>query len=75
MKPKGFGANHVVSTKDSAAIKKLGGSFDLVISTVNVKLDWDAMIGTLAPNGRLHVVGAVLEPIPRRGVLANHAAA
>src|SRR4029077_5022718 len=29
-----------------------------------VPLDWDAMIGTLAPNGRLHVVGAVLEPIP-----------
>jgi uncharacterized zinc-type alcohol dehydrogenase-like protein len=25
---------------------------------------WDAMIGALAPNGRLHVVGAVLEPIP-----------
>jgi uncharacterized zinc-type alcohol dehydrogenase-like protein len=61
---KRFGANHVVSSKDSAAIKKLGGSFDLLISTVNVKLDWDAMIGTLAPNGRLHVVGAVLEPIP-----------
>ena len=61
---KGFGANRVVSSKDSAAIRKLGGSFDLLISTVNVKLDWDAMIGTLAPNGRLHVVGAVLEPIP-----------
>jgi len=61
---KGFGANHVVSSKDSAAIKKLGGSFDLLINTANVKLDWDALIGTLAPNGRLHVVGAVLEPIP-----------
>ena len=61
---RGFGANHVVSSKDPAAIKKLGGSFDLLISTVNVTLDWDAMIGTLAPNGRLHVVGAVLEPIP-----------
>jgi uncharacterized zinc-type alcohol dehydrogenase-like protein len=61
---KGFGANHAVSTKNTAAIKKLGGSFDLLISTVNVKLDWDALIGTLAPNGRLHVVGAVLEPIP-----------
>ncbi len=61
---KRFGANHVVTTKDSAAIKKLVGSFDLLISTVNVKLDWDAMIGTLAPNGRLHFVGAVLEPIP-----------
>jgi uncharacterized zinc-type alcohol dehydrogenase-like protein len=61
---KGFGANHVVSSRDSAAIKKLAGSFDLLISTVNVRLDWDAMIGTLAPNGRLHVVGVVLEPIP-----------
>src|ERR1700685_4235295 len=61
---KGFGANQVVSSKDSAAIKKLGGRFDLLISTVNAKLDWDAIIGTLAPNGRLHVVGAVLEPIP-----------
>jgi uncharacterized zinc-type alcohol dehydrogenase-like protein len=61
---KGFGANHVVSSTDSAAIGKLGGSFNLLISTVNVPLDWGAMIGTLAPNGRLHVVGAVLEPIP-----------
>jgi uncharacterized zinc-type alcohol dehydrogenase-like protein len=61
---KGFGAHHVVSTKNPAAIKRLGGTFDLLISTVNVKLDWDALIGTLAPNGKLHVVGAVLEPIP-----------
>ncbi len=61
---KGFGANHVFTSKDSAAIKKLSGNFNLLISTVNVKLDWDAMIGMLAPNGRLHVVGAVLEPIP-----------
>jgi uncharacterized zinc-type alcohol dehydrogenase-like protein len=61
---KSFGANHVVSSKDSAAIKNLAGSLDLLISTVNVPLDWDAMIGTLAPNGRLHVVGAVLQPIP-----------
>src|SRR3954463_9643069 len=61
---RGFGASHVVSSKDSDAIKKLAGSFDLLISTVNVKLDWDAMINTLAPNGRLHNVGAVVEPIP-----------
>ncbi len=61
---KGFGANHVVSSKDSTAIKKLGGSFDFLISTVDATLDWDAMIGALAPNGRLHVVGVALEPIP-----------
>jgi len=61
---KGFGAHHVVSSRDAAGLKKLAGSFDLLISTVNVKLDWDAWINTLAPHGRLHVVGAVLEPIP-----------
>jgi len=61
---KGFGAHHVVSSKDSAAIKKLAGTFDLLIDTANVPLDWDAMIGALAPNGRLHVVGVVPEPIP-----------
>ena len=61
---RGFGASQVVSTKDSAAIKKLVGSIDLLISTVNVPLDWDAILNTLAPSGRLHIVGAVLKPIP-----------
>jgi uncharacterized zinc-type alcohol dehydrogenase-like protein len=61
---RGFGARHVVSSRDPAAIKKLAGRFDLLISTVNVPLDWAALIDTLAPNGRLHVVGAVLEPMP-----------
>jgi len=51
----GFGAHHVVSSRDSAAVKKLGGSFDLLINTVNATLD---------PNGRLHTVGVVPEPIP-----------
>jgi uncharacterized zinc-type alcohol dehydrogenase-like protein len=61
---RGFGAHHVVSSRDSAAIRKLAGTFDLLIITVNVALDWEALINTLAPNGRMHVVGAVLEPIP-----------
>jgi uncharacterized zinc-type alcohol dehydrogenase-like protein len=59
-----FGADHVVATRDLAAIKKLAGSFGLLISTVNANLDWDAMISALAPNGRLHIVGVVPEPIP-----------
>ena len=61
---RGFGAHHVVSSRDSAAIKKLAGTFDLLIVTVNAPLDWDALIAALAPNGRLHFVGFVLEPIP-----------
>ena len=30
---------------------------------MNVKLDWNAYIGTLAPKGRLVYVGATLEPL------------
>jgi uncharacterized zinc-type alcohol dehydrogenase-like protein len=58
-----FGAHHVVSSRDLAAIKRLQGSLDLLIVTVNVPLDWTAFMDTLAPRGRMHVVGAVLEPI------------
>lgn len=61
---KGFGAHHALTTKDSEGIKRLAGTFDLLISTVNAKLDWDPIIGMLAPNGRLHDVGVVLDPIP-----------
>src|SRR5437870_6431308 len=59
---RGFGASHVVSSRDSAAANKLAGTFDLLIVTVNVTLDCAAMIASLAPNGRMHVVVAVPEP-------------
>ena len=59
-----LGAHAVVNSRDSAAMKKIAGSLDFVISTVSVSLDWPAILETLAPKGRLHVVGAVLEPIP-----------
>ena len=59
-----LGAHHVVGTRDKAALTKLAGSFDFILVTVNVALDWDAYIAALAPDGRLHFVGAVLEPVP-----------
>lgn len=60
---RGFGAHHVVSSRDAQAIAQLGGSLDLLIVTVNVTLDWPALLNTLGPEGRLHIVGAVLEPL------------
>jgi len=54
----------VVSSRDSDAIAKLAGSLDLILDTVNAPLDWNGLLGALAPGGKLHVVGAVLEPIP-----------
>ena len=59
-----FGAHRVVASRDSAAIKAIAGSLDLLLVTVNVTMDWNALLDTLAPKGRMHVVGAVLEPIP-----------
>jgi alcohol/geraniol dehydrogenase (NADP+) len=59
-----FGAHRVVSSRDTAAIQALAGTYDLILDTVNAPLDWSALLGALAPGGRLHVVGAVLEPIP-----------
>jgi alcohol/geraniol dehydrogenase (NADP+) len=59
-----MGAHHVVNSRDAASLKKLGGTLNFIISTVNVPLDWDAILTTLAPKGRLHIVGAVLQPIP-----------
>jgi len=59
-----LGAHHVVSSRDRAAVSKLTGTLDFILVTVNVTLDWDAYIAALAPDGRLHFVGAVLEPVP-----------
>lgn len=59
-----LGAHHVVSSRDRAAIAKLEGSLDFILVTANVTLDWNAYLAALAPDGRLHFVGAVLEPVP-----------
>lgn len=59
-----FGAHRVVSSRDATAMRGIAGTLDLIIDTVNVPLDWEALMATLAPKGRLHIVGAVLEPIP-----------
>lgn len=59
-----LGAHSTVSSKDSAQLQKLAGSLDFILVTANATLDWNAIFNALAPKGRLHVVGAVLEPIP-----------
>lgn len=58
-----LGAHRVVNTRSAADIAALAGSLDAIVSTVNVSLDWNALIAALAPKGKLHTVGAVLDPI------------
>ncbi|MGH7992607.1 MAG: zinc-binding dehydrogenase, partial [Limisphaerales bacterium] len=59
-----FGAHHVVNSRDAAQLQKIAGSLNFILCTANATLPWDAIIASLAPKGRLHIVGAVPEPIP-----------
>jgi uncharacterized zinc-type alcohol dehydrogenase-like protein len=59
-----LGAHHVVNTRKDDDLNRIKGTLDLLLVTVNVPLNWPAMMATLRPKGRMHVVGAVIEPIP-----------
>lgn len=61
---KRMGAHDVIDTHSAEALKAAANRFDFIISTVTASLDWSAYLSALAPKGRLHVVGAVPEPIP-----------
>lgn len=58
-----LGAHHTLNSRDDAEIEAAAGRFDLILSTVNVGLDWNGYINTLKAKGRLHFLGAALEPI------------
>ncbi|NNK93699.1 MAG: NAD(P)-dependent alcohol dehydrogenase [Desulfobacterales bacterium] len=58
-----LGAHRAINSRDPEALEAAAGQFDLVLSTVNVKLDWNKYIETLKTRGRLHLVGATLEPL------------
>lgn len=61
---KQLGAHHTVNSTSDAELAKIKGSLDFILVTANVKLNWQGYLDALAPKGRLHVVGAVPEPIP-----------
>jgi uncharacterized zinc-type alcohol dehydrogenase-like protein len=58
-----LGANHFVNSRDPKALESVKNSFDLILSTVNADLDWDAYIAVLRPKGRLHLVGVIPNPL------------
>ncbi len=58
-----LGAHYVHNTKNPDALKKLNRSIDLILSTINVPIDIPGLLDTFVPKGRLHVLGAILEPM------------
>ncbi len=58
-----LGAHRAINSRNPEEIEAVAGTFDLILSTVDVKLDWNTYVMALRPKGRLHFVGATLEPL------------
>jgi uncharacterized zinc-type alcohol dehydrogenase-like protein len=58
-----MGAHHTIDSTNPDEIARYASSFDLIISTADVKLDWSGYLSTLKPKGRLHFVGIPLQPL------------
>ncbi|MGQ3260649.1 MAG: NAD(P)-dependent alcohol dehydrogenase [Rhizobium oryzihabitans] len=59
-----LGAKDYYATSDASTFEKLAGTFDLIICTAGVAIDWNAYLGLLKPKGSMVVVGAPEHPIP-----------
>jgi uncharacterized zinc-type alcohol dehydrogenase-like protein len=59
-----LGAHRIVNSRSGAALDGVAGTLDFILSTVNVPLNWEKYFAALAPRGRLHIVGGVVDPIP-----------
>jgi len=60
---KALGAHHVVTPQQLESGEAGLGRFKMVLSTVNVSMNWAGILETLAPRGRIHSVGAVDAPL------------
>jgi alcohol dehydrogenase (NADP+) len=61
---KRLGADEVVISKDANQMQRHAGSFDFILDAVAAPHDINAMIGMLARDGNLTMVGAPAEPLP-----------
>jgi len=56
-----LGAHRTCSSTDVKAMKAITGQLDFLLITAGASMVWDALMGTLAAKGRMHVVGVVTE--------------
>ncbi|RIL08760.1 MAG: alcohol dehydrogenase [Proteobacteria bacterium] len=58
-----FGATRFVSSTDSETLSLLASTFDFILVTVHVDLDWPLYINLLKPNGQICFVGVPKSPL------------
>ena len=56
-----FGAHCVLDTNDPEALQS-NEPFDVILSTIDVALDWNLFLSALKPKGRLHFLGVQAIP-------------
>ncbi|MBB5573490.1 MULTISPECIES: NAD(P)-dependent alcohol dehydrogenase [Rhizobium] len=59
-----LGADHYYATSDAETFKTLAGTFDLLIMTVGIAVDWNAYLSLLKVDGNMVVVGAPEHAVP-----------
>jgi len=62
-----LGAHNFVNTLDTGALKKVAGSFDLILSTVSADQDFQGFVNALRPKGTLVILGASPSPLQIAG--------
>ena len=58
-----MGASQVIDSTSTEELESIKGKLNFILNTANVTLDWNAYLTALAPKGKFHTVGAVLEPM------------
>lgn len=57
------GASRVINSTIPEELGSIAGKLNFILNTTNVTLDWNSYLTALAPKGKFHTVGAVLEPM------------
>lgn len=58
-----MGATQVIASTSPGELASIKGKLNFILNTTNVTLNWDSYLSCLAPKGKFHTVGAVLEPM------------
>ncbi|MGE3306247.1 MAG: NAD(P)-dependent alcohol dehydrogenase [Rhizobiaceae bacterium] len=59
-----LGANAYYATSDKETFRALSGTFDLIICTVGIAIDWNRYLRLLKVDGSMVLVGAPEHPVP-----------
>jgi uncharacterized zinc-type alcohol dehydrogenase-like protein len=61
---KRLGADHFYATSDAETFNTLSGSFDLIINTVSLDIDWNQYLSLLKVDGAMVLLGIPEKPVP-----------